>query len=81
MKTPLNHHTHIYKHTTIQMHAHTHTHLPPAFAGALTLAVGSKAETADTAPGVGGVKVEGPISTGITAGSLDVSLQQQKKTC
>lgn len=62
---------------TSETHTRTRTHLPPAFVRALALVGGSKAEAADAASGVGGVKVEGPVSTGITAGTLHVPLQQQ----
>lgn len=51
------------------------THLPPAFAGALTLVSRSEAEAARTAVRVGGVKIEGTFPTGITLDASNISLQ------
>lgn len=51
------------------------THLPPAFAGALTLVSDSKAEAAGTAERVWGVKIEGPFPTSITPDPSNISLQ------
>lgn len=51
------------------------THLPPAFAGALTLVSGPEAEAAGTAMRVGVVKIEGTFPTGIAPDTSYVSLQ------
>lgn len=51
------------------------THLPPAFAGALTPVSRPKAEAACTALRVGGVKEEGTFPTGITLDASNIFLQ------
>lgn len=51
------------------------THLPSAFAGALTLVSRSEAEAAGTAEWVGRVKVEGIFLTRITLDPSNISLK------
>lgn len=51
------------------------THLPSAFAGALTLVSCSETEAAGTAMGVRGIKIEGTFLTGITLEASNISLQ------
>lgn len=59
----------------MQGHQKANTHLPPAFAGALTLVSGPEAEAAGTAMRVGVVKIEGTFPTGIAPDTSYVSLQ------
>lgn len=53
---------------------HTNTHLPPAFAGALTPVRGPEAEAAGAAKRIQWIKVEGTFPTCITPDTSHISL-------